>query len=421
MTNEIEEPAETMTETAIPQRVDAGAVARGRWAVTTVFFLNGMLLSTYTVRLPSLKADLSLSDGQLGVILTVFGAAALLTMQFVGPLVGRFGSARIMRLALVVLPVMLCGVGLAGNVVLLGAAVVLMGMVHGTLDVSMNAHAVAVERLRDRPVLNGCHAAWSLGAVVAASVGAGLTKAGVRPTEHFLWVAAILLIAGVAVGCWLLPASADRGTDTKRADKREAGWRTGWTRPVLVFGAMGFIVMVLEAAVTSWSGVFLHDSRGATLATAAMGYTAFTGCQTAGRLIGDKLHERFGGPALFRVNGLIAVAGLAGVLFIPAQLSGIVGFAVLGLGESVLLPLIFGAVGHAGGTGAGAATFLSRFTTFTYAGLLIGPALIGWFAQAASLMWTLAGLLPLLVVVVSNARVMAIGEERRAPKTAAEA
>jgi len=131
--------------------------------------------------------------------------------------------------------------------------------------------------------------------------------------------------------------------------------------------------MVLEAAVASWSGVFLHDSRGATLTAAALGYTAFTACQTAGRLLGDRLHKHYGRPTLFRFNGVVALAGLAIVLIIPSPPAVIAGFAILGLGESVLLPLIFSAVGHAGGEGPRAATFLSRFTTFTYAGLLIGP------------------------------------------------
>lgn len=407
------EHTESVATAAQPPQVATTVARHARWAVTAVFFLNGALLSTYTVRLPSLKIGLHLSDGRLGIILTLFGAAALPTMQFAGPLVARFGSARIMRLAAIVLPLTLFGIGLSRNFGEIVGAVLLMGMVHGTLDVSMNAHAVAVERVLKQPIINGCHAGWSLGAVFAALIGTAAIRGGISPATHFLWFGAMLIIAGLSVTFWLLPPSADRVGKSGGNARPRAMWRTGWTRAVVIFGLMGFIVMVLEAGVTSWSSIFLHDSRGAALTTAALGYTAFTTCQTAGRLLGDHLHKRFGRPTLFRLNGVVALAGLAIALIVPSPPAAIAGFAILGLGESVLLPLIFSAVGHAGGEGPGAAAFLSRFTTFTYAGLLIGPALIGWLAQAISLSWTLTGLLPLLAGVVLNSRVMSGADNER--------
>jgi MFS family permease len=408
-----------MTEQAVAERTSAVAVARARWAVLAVFFVNGTLFSTFISRVPSLKIDHRLSDGTLGAILTLFGLAALLTMQFVGPLVARFGSARVIRLAVAGSPFLMAGIGLAGDAGQLGAAVLLMGMMHGTLDVAMNAHAVVVERESKRSVMSSCHAAWSVSAVAASLVGAGFTRAGISAAEHYLWVGGVLVVAGLVATVRLLPASADRVGESGGSGTARVSWRSGWTRQVCVFGAMGFTAMILEAMVISWSGVFLHDSRGATLAAAALGFTAFSACQAAGRLVGDRLTERYGAPALFRAGGLVAAIGLAVVVLTPSWVIGIAGFAVLGLGGSVLLPLIFSAVGHAGGEGAGAATFLSRFTTFTYAGGLIGPALIGWFAEATSLTWTLAGLLPLLVGVVLKARVMAAAGRQREESPAA--
>ena len=392
---------------AEPDRPGAAVVQRARWAITAVFFVNGLMLATYIVRIPSIKADMRLSDAGLGVVMTCFGAAALFTMQFVGPLVARFGSVRVIRLTLVLMPLVLVGIGAAGNVVLLAGAVVLMGMVHGTLDVAMNGHAVVVERFRDRPIMNSCHAAWSVSAVIASVVGASVIKAGVSPLDHFVVVGGLLLIAGLVASLGLLPASVDsvrRSPDG--AKPARAGWRSGWTGPVLVFGLMGLTIMLGEAAVVSWSGVFLHENRGATLAVAAFGYTAFTVFQTAGRLIGDRLTARFGNETMFRASGVIAVIGLLVVVLARSQAITIVGFAILGMGMSVLVPLIFSAVGHAGGDGPGAATFVSRVTTFTYAGILLGPALIGWFAQAFGMTWTFAGIIPLMVGVVLAARVM---------------
>jgi MFS family permease len=378
---------------------------RGRWAVTAIFFLNGLTLSTYLVRVPSLKVDHHLSTGELGLVSTAFGASALVTMQFVGALVARFGSALLMRLTMFALPLVLVGIGFSRGFVGLAVAAVVMGAVHGTTDVSMNAHAVAVERRLGRPVMSGCHAAWSVSAVVASSIGAGLLAAGVSPLAHFVGVAALVLVAALAVGPFLLPASADRaeaaaGHDdaTPRVDGGTG--RRGWlTRGLLVLGLTGFVLMIAEGAALTWSGVYLHDSRGASLAVASIAVTAYTGFQTAGRLAGDRLTMRYGAGILFRVGGLAATAGLALAVLSPHPFGVVAGYAIAGIGGSALLPLTFSAAGHAGGTGPGAAAFVARFSTFTYSGVLVGPAIMGWVAELIGLQWTLAALVPLVALV----------------------
>lgn len=374
-------------------------VGRARWAVTAVFFVNGCLVSTYLARIPSLKAAHHLTESQLGIVLTLFGAAALVSMQFVGGLVAKIGSRRLIRLALGLLPLLLVAVGQARTTGQLGVAVALMGVVHGAVDVAMNAHAVAVERLRGRPILSGCHAAWSVSAVFASVLSAVAIKAGIGLSIQLSASGLVLLVAGQLVTRGLLPAAGDQAQSRTRT-----GWTAGWTRPVLVLGAMGFVVMIGEAAVISWSGVLLHESRGADLATAGLAFTAFTAFQTFGRLLGDRLSERYGAAVLFRVCALVAVSGLAVVVAVPLWPVSIAGFALVGLGGSVLLPLIFSAAGRTGGVGA--ATAVSRLTTFTYAGVLIGPAIVGWIASGVGLVWTFTGLLPLLIGVAVNSRLM---------------
>lgn len=381
--------------------VSQDAAVRARWAVTAVFLVNALLLVTYIVRIPSLKLQHALSESQLGIVLTLFGVAAILTMQFVGGLVARFGSVHIIRLGLVLVPVMLAAIGISGDMLQLCASVTLMGVVYGMLDVAMNAHAVAVERIRSRPIMNGCHAAWTIGAVVSSLLGAGAIRAGVSSTVHLLSLAGVLLLAGLVVSLWLLPASADRlAKPADGAKPARVGWRSGWTRPVLLLCLMGMTVMLCEAAVISWSGVYLHESRMASLTVATFGYMAFTLMQTAGRLVGDRLTMRFGIVGLLRVHTLVAAAGLLIVVIGQSPALGIIGFGVMGAGMSVLIPLIFSAVGHAGGDGPGAAGGVARATTFTYGGALLGPAIIGWFAQGFGLQWTFAGLIPIMVLVV---------------------
>ncbi len=177
------------------------------------------------------------------------------------------------------------------------------------------------------------------------------------------------------------------------------GWRSGWTRSIILLGLTGTALMVCEGAALGWGGILLHDAKGASLGLAAIGVTAYTAGQTCGRLIGNRVTARYGAPAAFRAGALVAAVGLTMVVVAPRPGSAVVGFAVMGLGSSVLLPLAFGRVGQLAATGPGTAALVSRFTTFTYAGILLGPAVIGSLAQLMGLTQTLSALVPILLAV----------------------
>jgi fucose permease len=376
-------------------RSEPRVVIAGRWPVTGVFFLNGLLLCSYLVRIPSLKAGQHLDDGQVGLVGMLFGASALVTMQFVGAMVSRVGTARVIRVGLFAMPLVLVVTGLRDGLPIFLLGIAALAAVHGTLDVAMNSQAVAVERLAGRPILSGCHAAWSVSAVVASLIGAGMVALGVAPAPDFATIGAAVVVGGLLVGRRLVDVDAG-AADTKKPRVR---WRSGWNRSVVRLGLTGFALMLGEGAALGWSAIFLHESRGASLAVASTALTAYTGFQTIGRLRGDRLKIRYGARTMFRLGALVAVIGFAIALVSPSPVVSVAGFAVFGFGASSLIPMTYSAAGHAGGDGPQAAVFVSRFTTFTYSGVLLGPALIGTVAQLIGLSWTLAALLPVLALL----------------------
>ncbi|WP_327002945.1 hypothetical protein OHA72_48970 [Dactylosporangium sp. NBC_01737] len=174
-----------------------------------------------------------------------------------------------------------------------------------------------------------------------------------------------------------------------------------------MLGLTATALMVCEGAALGWGGIFLHEERHATLSMAAAAITAYTGGQTLGRLAGDRLTSRWGGDTLFRLAATIAAGGLAAAVLTPHPAAAVAGFALAGLGSSVLIPLTFSAVGRLPGTPT--ATLVSRLTTFTYTGILLGPALIGWAADQVGLAVTMAALIPLPLIVALLPRAPAAG------------
>lgn len=384
----------------IPHRTGLeNATGTGRWPATAVFFLNGLGMCTFIVLMPALKVSLGLTDGQLGLVGVAFALSALTAMQFVGGLVSRTGSRPVLRTSLAVLPVLLAVVGTAGGLVTLVVAAMAFGLVHGATDAAMNAHAIAVQRRSGRMILNGCHAAWSVSAVVASLTAAGLAQAGVPVAARAAGVSVPLIVAGLVVGPLLLPSSVDRGPGDG-AVRPGSTWRSGWSRAIVALGLAGLALMVAEGAALGWGAVFLIDRAGASVGLATLAVTGFTAGQAGGRVVGDRLTERFGPSRMFRLGGCLAAAGFAAAVLAPHPVAAVGAFAVAGIGGAVLVPLVFSSVGHLAPAGADTAVAVSRLTTFIYAGVLLGPGLIGASAQAVGLTATMTAL-PLLLLAVA--------------------
>jgi MFS family permease len=167
---------------------------------------------------------------------------------------------------------------------------------------------------------------------------------------------------------------------------RASGWRAGWSRLVLLAGAMGAICLLTEGAMGDWSGVFLHKDRGLALGTASLGYVAFTAAETAVRLLGDRLQGRFGRVRLVRAGAIFGAGCLVVTMAAPVAWGAIVGFLLIGACLAVIVPIVFGAVGHFSAENEGhAAVAVSRLTTLTYSSFIIGPPIVGWIASAVGL------------------------------------
>jgi predicted MFS family arabinose efflux permease len=369
--------------------------------MTAVYFTVGLLLSAWFTQIPQLKSGLRLSDGQLGFALLCPAIGALVSMQLSGRLARRFGSRPVVRVGCAVVAATMPLIGDAGGLVSLVIALLVFGLADGLLDIGMNSHAVAVERAMKRVVLQSLHAAFSVGTICGALSGAAAIALKVTPLGYLSGVAVVAEAVCLVATAHLLPASVDAG----RTD--EAGHVRGpapWTTLVVVLGFAGAGCMMAEGMAESWDAVFLRNQRHALAALATIGYLLFTLAQFAGRLAGDRLHSRWGSVSLVRRGAILAAAGLLLQLTGPGPYWSMAGIAVYSLGLSVLVPVVFGAVGHGSADEHGDATVagaIARFTTLSYLGYLLGPASIGWLAEGVGLTWAMASVFLILAGVIA--------------------
>ncbi|WP_326822713.1 MFS transporter [Streptosporangium sp. NBC_01756] len=350
--------------------------AGARRAVSFFFILLGATSGAWAARIPAVKHDLHLSDGQLSYGLLAIAAGLVTGMRFAGRLTDRFGSARVVTPAAVATALAIIPPGYAPTLPLLIAALFLYGFINASLDVAMNAHGVEIERAYGRPIMSSFHGMFSLGGLAGAAL-AGL----------FAWLdlsaGATLATAGLPLAAFSLYAGRHLLPPTTPPTTAAAPTRARWSGWIILMGVVAFASLVGEGAAVDWTAVYLFEDLHASQGVAALGFAVFSTAMTIGRFAGDHLALRFGPVRLVRYSGFLAAAGLLTALLIGRVPVAIAGFALFGLGLSTIVPQVFSAAGNHDPARAGQA--IAQVATVGYAGLVAGPAIIGGAAEIITL------------------------------------
>jgi MFS family permease len=337
------------------------------------FFIAGFVMAAWAPLVPFAKARAAIDDGVLGLILLSLGVGSIVTMPLAGALAARFGCRLVIAVSTVLLcltlPILATVVGLP----LLIGAVLVFGAGVGALDVAINIQAIIVERASGRSMMSGFHGQFSLGGMAGAAGVTALLGAGSSPFAATLCVSAAILVMLALAAPHLLPYGA-----------RREGPVFAFPHGVVLFiGVLCFIVFLTEGAILDWSAVFLTSARGMEASYAGLGYAAFALTMTIGRITGDRIVQRFGGSNIIVFGGLCAALGFSVAALVPFWQVSLLGYAMVGVGCSNVVPVLFTSVGRQ--TVMPEHVAVPAITTLGYAGILAGPALIGLMAHAASL------------------------------------
>jgi len=355
--------------------------------LTVVFAANGLVFGSWVPRIPDVSADLALTPGQLGLALLAPAAGSLLSMPLAGAASSRYGSAPATRVTFALYSMTPFLIGLAPNLALLWAALFGWGIGFGALDVAMNAQGVTVERARGRPTMSSLHAAFSFGGLLGAILGSVAAATGIPVAAHLATTGFVLLAVIWPLSRWLLPDPATEGAPDPLFARPTGG--------LLILGAASFAALVCEGAAADWSAVYLRNDLGSSPGLSGAGFVAFSITMTIGRLAGDRLTDRWGRGRTLGILAAVGCLGMSGGLLVAQPVAAVVGFALLGLGLSCMVPVLFSAAGDGP---ASSGPSIAAVSTCGYVGFIAGPALIGGLAELSSLpvaLW----LLPVLTAV----------------------
>ena len=338
-----------------------------------LFLLAGFAAAAWASLVPVAKAATGVNEGELGLVLLCLGIGSLLAMPVSGVVSTRHGCRKVL---------MVCGVALCAclpllasvqNVFTLAAALFFFGAMIGTFDCVMNIQAVIVERDSKRPLMSGFHGFYSLGGLLGAATTSTIMDLGVSPfaTVSAIALAGVLLL--MLIRRHVLPYGNPAEGPPFALPRGE----------VLFLGMLCMTVFLVEGSMMDWSAVMLTENHGMPVAQAGYGFAAFSLTMTFGRLTGDRIVARVGRRSVVTVGGLLAMGGILLATLVPLWQAALLGYAMVGLGCSNIVPVLFTAVGRQ--TSMPQSVAVPAMSTLGYAGVLAGPAAIGFIAHHSSL------------------------------------
>ncbi len=360
---------------------------RARAAVAVLFLTNGAVFANLVPRYPAIVDQLGLANAQFGLAVAAFPLGALLAGLTAGMLIRRFRSSKV---AVAGMALTSAGIFIAGTAPgwgLLAAGLFAAGAMDAITDVAQNSHGLRVQRLYRRSIINSFHAVWSIGAVLGGLMGTAAAAFAVPLTVHLAVSGTLFTLLAAACYSFLLPG--DEPAEAEAGGKDSAAGRPSSMAPLRRYGILAALVLIamagtlVEDAGSSWAALYLANSLGASATIAGLGFVALVGAQFAGRLIGDRLVDRFGQRAVAQAGGAVAAAGMGLALAFPTIPGTIIGFAAAGLGVATLVPAAMQSAdalpGLPPGTGLTVVSWLMRL------GFLLSPPVVGAVADTAGL------------------------------------
>jgi MFS family permease len=367
-----------------------------RIAVSTFFFIQGLTFASWASRIPDIKNMLGLSDAGLGGVLFFLPIGQLCAMALSGYLVSKFGSKTTLTIAALLYPSVLLGIGLVTKVWQLSAGLFFFGMCGNLCNISVNTQGVGVERLYRRSIMASFHGVWSLAGFTGGLISTIMVGNNISPFVHFCCNYTLVLLLFLLVRNSILPR------DNKPVEKTNNKVFVKPDSYIIYLGVIVFSSMICEGTMFDWSSIYFEKVIHLPKELIRLGYIAFMCTMASGRFAADWLVTKFGITRIQQTSGIIIASGLLISVLFPYLITATIGFLLVGIGTSSVVPLCYSLAGKSKTMLPGIA--LATVSSIGFLGFLLGPPIIGFIAQLSSLRWsfTLIALLGLLTTIMAN-------------------
>lgn len=375
---------------------------RAKLAVTLTFISNGLAVGSFVARIPDIKNELNVSNSTLGTLLLSSSIGVFLALRPSGRLSAKYGSAPVAIWASLGLSIATILLGAVFNILWFCLTLFIFGFALAFQDVAMNSHAVALERHSKRRMMSVFHGMFSLGGLIGGAVG------GICSQLKISFLIQALLVSGYIafIGLYAKPRWLDPSSDKHKVivEKKHR------SRPALlwILGFFGFCAALSEGAAGDWGGILSRETFHASHFVSALPYVAFSATMVIGRFSGDRLAHKFGAPRTLSAAGVIASVGLASGLLMGTSYGVIAGWFFLGMGLSVVIPLLFSAAGTIASTHFSGQIAPSQAVAIvsgiSYFGFIVGPPTLGFIADRIQLRWAMFVPVALVALLTASAK-----------------
>lgn len=347
------------------------------FAPVWVFASLNMVTGTWVLYLPYVKTKFALNDGQIGLALFCLALGILVAIPLVPIITKKIGVGKSTFLGILMYALLFNIPLLVPSFTLLGVSLFFAGIFSGFTDVAMNALVVTIENRDKTNFMSAAHGFFSLGGFLGAGIGSILIGIIATPFWHMLIIFGFVVFTNL-----LLAKHYSHIKDAPIASKEKTGGLKK-LRPLVVLAFVAFIIMCNEGAVEHWSNLFLYDIVKVSESVAGLGFIAFSLCMTLGRFLGDGVSQKYG-PIKVIIYGCIISLGSYVLILTSTLYVSVLGFGILGLGLSVIIPELFRLAGRT--KNIPTSVSISFVSGVGFLGFLVGPVIIGFISNISSLL-----------------------------------
>jgi fucose permease len=340
-----------------------------------LFFCFCLIFSTWVTYIPYIADKIGITEGKIGGAIFFSALGAFFVIPVANRFVDRIGVGRSTYLSLILYSATLFGPFLAYNYVSLCISLFIFGAGSSFFDIALNSLIGTIEKQDKVYIMTGSHGFWSVGGVVGAASGSFIAALIHNPIIHVSLV--VLLIVGIQT--YLRSDYYYRKGELHLTKEK---YHIKHIRPLIVIALLGLILMVSEGAVADWGALYLKKIVHISIQYIGLGYAAFSFAMMIGRFAGDSLSKKLGSWKLLTCSSFLSIVGFMLVLILHPIVS-LIGFFIVGLGFSVIVPEVYRLASNIEGikTSAG----VSFIAATTNVGFLVGPVFLGFLAELKSL------------------------------------